>query len=120
MSLITDVAHLYSVAIADLKKTSSFVENHVLPALKAVKADMPTVEAITALVSPQAANVERVGEAILGLAIKVVGDAEAAGGAGGLKVDLDAALVADIKAILPAIKDALKAINPVPTPAPAK
>ena len=88
--------------------------------LQAVKADAPTVEAVTALVCPQLANIERVGEAVLGVVIQAIEDATSAATAGGLNVSLDAALVADIKAILPAIKAAAKPVPPaVVAPAPA-
>jgi len=83
MSLILTLGHAYAVAIGDLKKAATFVETKALPALQAVKADAPTVEAITALVCPQLANVERVGEAVLGVVIQAIEDAGAAAGAGG-------------------------------------
>ena len=62
---------------------------------------------------------ERVGDAVLGVVIQAIEDAGAAVGAGGMSVSLDAALVADIKAILPAIKAAAKPVPPaVVAPAP--
>lgn len=120
MSLITTLSHAYAVAISDIKKVATFVETKALPVLQAVKADAPTVEAVTALVCPQLANIERVGEAVLGVVIQAIEDATSAATAGGLNVSLDAALVADIKAILPAIKAAAKPVPPaVVAPAPA-
>ena len=120
MSLITTLSHAYAVAISDIKKVANFVETRALPVLEAVKADAPAVEAVTALVCPQLANIERVGEAVLGVVIQAIEDAGTAVGAGGLNVSLDAALVADIKAILPAIKAAAKPVPPaVVAPAPA-
>ena len=120
MSLILTLGHAYAVAIGDIKKVAAFVETKALPVLQAAKADAPTVEAITALVCPQLANVERVGDAVLGVVIQAIEDAGTAAASGGLNVTLDAALVADIKAILPAIQSALKPVPPVVvTPAPA-
>jgi hypothetical protein len=58
---------------------------------------------VTAL-SPQAANIERVGFAVLGVVIKAIDDAGAAAGANGLNLSLDAQLVADIKSIAPVVK----------------
>ena len=58
----------------------------------------------SAVVSPQAANIERTAFAVLGTVIKAVEDSIAAGSAGGVNIQLDAAAVADIKAIIPAIK----------------
>jgi hypothetical protein len=62
---------------------------------------------VTALVSPQAANIERVGFEVLGVVIKAIEDAGAAAGANGLNVTLDAQLVSDIKAISTAVKVAM-------------
>jgi hypothetical protein len=64
---------------------------------------------VTALVSPQAANIERVGFAVLGVVIKAIDDAGTAAGASGLNVSLDAQLVADIKSIAPVVKGAVPA-----------
>ena len=58
---------------------------------------------MTALVSPQAANIERAGFAVLGVVINAIDAAGAAAGANGLNVTLDAQLVADIKAIAAAV-----------------
>jgi len=62
---------------------------------------------VTALVDPQEANIERAGFAVLRVVIKAIEDAEAVAGANGLNVTLDAQLVADIKAIAPAVKGAV-------------
>ena len=70
------------------------------------KAEAPTIEAVTALVSPDAANIERVGFAVLGVVIKALDDAGTAAGANGLNVNLDAQLVADIKSIASTVKSA--------------
>ena len=106
MSLLSTLDHAYAVAIGDIKKAGKWVETLALPALKAIHAEAPVIESITALVSPQLANIERTGDAVLGVVIKAIEDAGAAAGACGLQVSLDAALVADIRAILPAIKAA--------------
>ncbi len=120
MSLITTLSHAYAVAIGDLKKAATFVETKALPALQELEVEAPTIEAITALVSPQLANIERMGDAVLGVVIQAIEDAGTAAASGGLNVTLDAALVADIKAILPAIQSALKPVPPaVVAPAPA-
>jgi len=57
--------------------------------------------------APRLANIERVGFAVLGAVIKALDDANAVAGANGLNVTLDAQLVADIKAIAPAVKGAV-------------
>ena len=104
MSLITTLEHVFAIAIGDLKKAGKFVEGEVLPILTKVHADAATVEAITGLVSPQLANIERVGDALLGVVIKAIADATTA--TGGITVSLAAELVADIKSIIPTIKAA--------------
>ena len=111
--LITTFEHAYATAIGDIKKAAKYVESAVLPLLLKVEAAAPTVEAVTALVSPTVASIERVGDAVLGAVIAAI---EAAGAAaGGVSLTLDADLVADIKSIIPAVKAA--AVTPV-VPAP--
>jgi hypothetical protein len=48
-------------------KIAKFVETSVLPVLKTAQANYSTIEAVTGLVSPQAANIERAGFAVLSL-----------------------------------------------------
>ena len=62
---------------------------------------------VTSLVSPQTANIERAGFAVLGVVINAINAAGAAAGANGLNVTLDAQLVADIKAIASSVKAAV-------------
>jgi hypothetical protein len=109
-ALITSIEHSLAVAASDTVKVSKFVETSVLPVLKKAQADQSTIEAVTSLVSPQAANIERAGFAILGVVINAIDAAGAAAGANGLNVSLDAQLVADIKAIAAAVKGALPAV----------
>ena len=75
--------------------------------LKSAKANQSTIESITSLVDPNAANIERAGFAVLGVVINALDAAGAAGAANGLNVSLDAQLVADIKAIAAAVKGAV-------------
>ena len=105
-ALITSLEHTLASAASDVVKVAKFVEHSVLPVLKKAQAQETTIEAVTALVSPQAANIERVGFAVLGVVIKAIDDAGTAAGANGLNVSLDAQLVADIKSISSAVKSA--------------
>jgi hypothetical protein len=114
-ALINSVEHALAVAASDTVKAARFVEVSVLPVLKTVKADESTIEAVTELVNPQAANIERAGFAVLGVVINALDAAGAAAGANGLNVSFDAQLVADIKAIAGAVKGAVAV-----TAAPAK
>src|SRR5215471_13055906 len=66
-ALLNSTEHALAAAASDVVKVAKFVEQSVLPVLKKAQADPPTIEAVTALVSPQAANIERVGFAVLGL-----------------------------------------------------
>jgi hypothetical protein len=103
-ALITSIEHAFATAASDTVKVAKFVETSVLPVLKKAQADAPTIEAVTALVSPQAANIERVGFAVLGVVVKAIDDAGTATGASGLNIRLDAQLIADIKSIASAVK----------------
>ena len=116
-ALITNVEHALAVAASDTVKVAKFVETSVLPVLKKAQANQSTIESITSLVDPQAANIERAGFAVLGVVINALDAAGAAAGANGLNVSLDAQLVADIKAIAAAVKGAL---GPAVAAAPAK
>jgi hypothetical protein len=107
--LITSVEDALATAASDTVKVAKSVEASVLPVLKKAQAVQSTIEAVTSLVSPQAANIERAGFAVLGVVIKAIDDASTAVGANGLNVSLDAQLVADIKAIAAAVKGALSA-----------
>ena len=110
--LITNLEHAYATAIGDIRKAAKYVESAVLPILLKVEAAAPTVEAVTALVSPTVASIERVGDAVLGSVIKAIEAGGSAAAAGGVNLTLDADLVADIKSIIPAVKAA--AVTPVP------
>ena len=118
LNLITTAEHAFAKAAQDVVSAAKFITTIVLPILKKAAVDESTVEAITGLVDPQAVNVERAAFAVLGTIIKVIEDAGTAATAGGLIVTLDAALVADIKAILPAVKGAANT-TVVPTAAKA-
>jgi hypothetical protein len=105
-ALITSVENALAKA-SDTVKVAKFVETSVLPVLKKAQAEASTIEAVTALVSLQAANIERAGFAVLSVVINALDAAGAAAGANGLNVTLDEQLVADIKAIAAAVKGAV-------------
>ena len=116
-ALITSVEHALATAASDTVKVAKFVETSVLPVLKKAQADQSTIETITSLVSPSAANIERAGFAVLGVVINALDAAGTAAGANSLNVTFDAQLVADIKAIAGAVKSAM---SPTVAAAPAK
>ncbi len=104
MNLITTADHAFASAAKDIVSASKVIQTSVIPVLTKASTQASTIEAVTGLISPAAANIERVAFAALGLIIKVMGESTQAVAAGGLNVQLDAALVADIKAIIPAVK----------------
>jgi hypothetical protein len=106
-ALISSFEHAPATAASVTLKVAKFVERSVLPVLKKAQADQSTIEAVTSLVSPQAANIERVGFAVLGVVINALDDANAAASTSGLNVTLDAQLVSDIKSIATAVKGAV-------------
>lgn len=119
MSLILTLEHAYAAAASEAVTIARYVKATVLPALIRAQGSEQTIEAITNLVSPEAANIERTAFALLGVAIKSIEDAGAAAGAGGVNVSLDAQLVADLKSVLPAIKaHAAQGANAPAPPAP--
>ena len=104
MSLITSIQHAYASAAQDIVKTFKFVQNSIIPVLHKAQQDEQVIENITALVSPQAANIERVAFAILGMAVKALEDAGSAAEQNGMNIILDATVVSEIKAVAAAIK----------------
>ena len=116
-ALIQSVEHALATAASDTVKGAKFVETSVLPVLKKAQANQSTIESITSLVSPSAANIERAGFAVLGVIINAIDAAGAAGSANGLNLTLDAQLVADIKSIAGAVKGAVAVSATPATPA---
>ncbi|HMD71004.1 MAG TPA: hypothetical protein VKF41_06645 [Bryobacteraceae bacterium] len=104
MNLITTADHAFAAAAKDIVAASRVIQSGVLPVLTKAATQASTIEAVTGLVCPAAANIERVAFALLGVIIKTLTDGTQAVVAGGLNVQLDAALVADVKAIIPAVK----------------
>lgn len=103
MSLVSELKTFEQKAAAEVVKVNKSVVASILPFLEKAEVSAPTIEAITALISPVAAKVEIAGFALLGVAITAIEAAEAAGAAGGVSISLDSAAIADIKALIPAI-----------------
>ena len=95
-----NIGHFFATMASDIVKGARAVGTVMA---KAGSAET-TVEAITALLFPQAVELERGAFALLGLAAQAVNATGAAAGANGLNLTLDAQLVADIKALIPAIE----------------
>lgn len=104
LNLITSAEHAYAAAAKELVATWKFVRDHALPALKKLEASAPVIEGVTGLVDHNAENVERAAFAVLGLVIKAIDDADAAGKSGALDVQFEESLVIDVKAIASAVR----------------
>lgn len=102
-NLIVTTEHALAAAAAKVVTYAKYINEHVVPILVKAKADEATVEAVTAIVSPQAVGIERVAYAILGLALKALADGTNAASANGLSMQLDTAFLEDLKAIAPAV-----------------
>jgi hypothetical protein len=114
-NLITTVDHAFAAAAKDIVATAKTIQSSVLPVLTKAATQASTIEAVTGLVSPAAVNIERVAFAVLGTIIKTISDAGTAIAAGGLNVQLDATVVADIKSIIPAVKSSATPLMPSTT-----
>lgn len=103
MILVTSAEHALAAAAKDAVSAAKFVEQKVLPVLVKANSDAATIESVTSLVSPDAANIERAAFAVLGVVLKAIQDAGTAAGSSGLSISLDQTVVADVKAIAPAV-----------------
>jgi hypothetical protein len=85
----------------------------------------PTIEGLTALAAPQFVAVEQMAFNAFGIVAKAVEDAGPAALSNGVSVSLDKAIIADIKAIIPALKSFMasngsSSSSAVPAPPAAK
>jgi hypothetical protein len=103
MSFITSSEHAYAVAVGDIKKGGRLLTGTVLPILQRLHADAPAIEEVSAAVSPNLVNIERVGDAALGKIIQLILDGDAAA-VNGLTAALGVQIVNDAKAIAPIVK----------------
>jgi len=104
-------------AVASVAHDIVKVSRAVVPVLQKVQGQESTVEALTALVDPNAVNIERAAFAVLGKVCVAVNDANAAIAANGINVQLDAQEVADLKAIAAYLATATKSAGATPAPA---
>lgn len=92
----SSVGHFFASAFHDVQVVAKAVNAE----LAKVGGSEATVEALTSLVSPEAAVVERLAFAALGEVAAIAQDANVAAGASGVNVTLDAQLIADVKALI--------------------
>lgn len=94
-----NIGHFFATVAGEVVKGARAVAGAMAKAQKAE----PEIEAITALLFPQAVELERGAFALLGMAAQAVTEAGDAAEANGLNIALDKQLVADIKALIAAI-----------------
>jgi hypothetical protein len=112
----TNVAHFFATVAGDIVKGSRAVAS----VLSKVQGSEAAVEGISSVVYPEAVPIERGAFALLGLAAHAVSEAGDAASASGLNLQLDSQMVADIKAIIPALEQYAQTIGLMKPPVPTK
>ena len=102
-----NIGHFFATVAGDIVKGAKAVANVMLK----VEQAEPQVEAVSSLFFPQAVELERGAFALLGMAAQAVTETGSAAAANGVNIALDAQLVADIKALIPAIKQYAKSVG---------
>src|ERR1035438_2515434 len=97
---IQSVEHGLATVAADVVKGAKAVA----AAIVKVQGIETSVEALTSVIDPSAVAIERAAFACLGVILKTVNDTASAAGTGTVSVPLDSAFIADLKGLLPAIK----------------
>lgn len=95
-----NIGHFFATVAGDIVKGAKAVAGVMLK----VEQAEPQVEAVSSLFFPQAVELERGAFALLGMAAQAVTEAGSAAAANGVNIALDAQLIADIKALIPAIE----------------
>lgn len=102
-------------AFASLFKEIVVVSKKVEAVLVTVQKDAPGIEALTSLVSPQAAVAEQIAFGALGSLVSAVHSAGTAAEASGLNVQFDAVVIAEVKKLIadfPQIVSQVEAVFP--------
>lgn len=102
-----NIGHFFATVAADIVKGA----RAAVSVMNRAENIAPEVEALTGLLFPQAAELERAAFALLGVAAQVVSETGDAAAANGLNITLDQQLVADIKALIPAIEQYAKTVG---------
>jgi hypothetical protein len=102
-----NIGHFFATVAGDIVKGAKAVANVMLK----VEQAEPQVEAVSSLFFPQAVELERGAFALLGMAAQAVTETGSAAAANGVNIALDAQLVADIKALIPAIEQYAKSVG---------
>jgi hypothetical protein len=102
-----NIGHFFATVAADIVKGARAVARVMSRAQKIE----PEVEALTGVLFPQAVDLERAAFVLLGMAAQAVSEIGDAVAANGLNITLDQQLVADIKALIPAIEQYAKMVG---------
>jgi hypothetical protein len=102
-----NIGHFFSTVAADIVKGARAAASVMSRAEKFE----PQVEALTGLLFPQAVELQRAPFVLLGMAAEAVSETGDAVAANGLNIPLDQQLIADIKALIPAIERYAKAVG---------
>ncbi len=113
MSLITGIENDYKKAVADMRAAETFVVGKLLPILKSANADATAIEAVSNAINPNLGKIESVAFSILGCVIKALDDVSSAS-SGGLTVSLSEDIIANVKAVAPAVKAAVGPVAKTP------
>jgi hypothetical protein len=87
-------------AFASLLKEVVTVSKRAVTVMSSVESEAVLIEALTALVSPQAAAVEQIAFGALGELVAAVQALDAAAGADGVNILFDAVVVAEVRMLL--------------------
>jgi hypothetical protein len=111
-----NIGHFFATVAGDIVKGAKAAASVMLK----IEQAEPQIEAVSSLFFPQAVELERGAFALLGMAAQAVTEAGNVAGANGVNIALDAQLVADIKALIPAIEQYAQSVGvakPAATPA---
>jgi hypothetical protein len=108
----SSIGHAFATVFHDISKGAKAVES----ALVKVAANEAVIEGITSVVYPPAVLIERAAFATLGKVAAAVHDAGPMADANGLNIQLDAALVADIRDLIATVKGNLAAVGVMSKP----
>ena len=109
----SNLGHFFATVAGDIVKGARAVGS----VLGKVQGAEPVIEGITSVIYPEAVAIERGAFALLGMAAHAVTEAGDAASANGLNLTLDAQMVADIKALLPAFENYAQSIGLMKPPA---
>jgi hypothetical protein len=98
-------------AFASLFKDVVTVSKKVVVALGKLQGEETVIEALTSLVSPQAAAIEQIACGALGELVAAVQATETAAGANGINVGFDASVLAEVRKLIAEFPDVVAQVE---------